>query len=322
MISCLPDDEDSRKELEIMLKITGIYCLTDKTRVQHLINLVDYFIIKRDALLQIGGATFHPKRDGLDDLLSSHSGYVPTTERQRRFSMQSQPSRRQSAPSVFLSSFGDTKKTTLVRPDYLCLVTNYYRNGTVDVYLKTIETSKFSQEFLKIGHQLIHAVECFSNLPKMGYYHNDIKPQNILIDNECNVKLSDFGISESINFTSTRVQPKNLHPYSDPFILKMGYKVTEQTEIYSYGLTLLELWTIYQTELSTKLSEFFSLELGEESRSEILIEIIESISNDRIKKLITHCCLNRNFDFRNIKDYLMSQEAGQKYKIGINYKKV
>jgi anti-anti-sigma regulatory factor len=54
----------------------------------------------------------------------------------------------------------------------------------------------------------------------------------------------------------------------------------------------------------------------------ILIEIIESISNDRIKKLITHCCLNRNFDFRNIKDYLMSQEAGQKYKIGINYKKV
>ena len=50
MISCMPDTEENRNELGIMLKIMGIsYKSTftdEELNCQYLIKLVDYFIIK------------------------------------------------------------------------------------------------------------------------------------------------------------------------------------------------------------------------------------------------------------------------------------
>ena len=327
MISCVPNTVENQKELDIMNEISKKPC-------QYLIKLVDSFIITRDNLYQFGGTQFCESKqlesDEMDDLLDSRSGSngeqarIPITPRLRRLSTQVQPSqqssalsrqslpsRRSSAPSVLLSSFGDTRTTTVVKPDYLCLVTEYYKNGTVDDYLKSKTfnmESEFKTEFFKIANQLIHAIECFN---KLGYFHNDIKPKNILIDDDFNVKLTDFGISEAKDST---VEPI-LHAYSDP----LSEKYTEKTELYSYGLTLLELWIIHQTGLNEELKTFFTLKLQDANRNEILNNIIVSISDPEIKEIIDRCCIQRDLTIEELIIKLTQQKGGRKQRVIIQY---
>uniref|UniRef100_A0A0D9X6D7 Protein kinase domain-containing protein n=1 Tax=Leersia perrieri TaxID=77586 RepID=A0A0D9X6D7_9ORYZ len=73
--------------------------------------------------------------------------------------------------------------------------------------------------------------------------HGDIKSSNILIDNEFNPKVADFGIS--------RLLPKTKHhtslvvgdrSYMDPIYFRTGL-LTEKSDVYSFGIVLLELIT-------------------------------------------------------------------------------
>lgn len=72
--------------------------------------------------------------------------------------------------------------------------------------------------------------------------HGDVKPANILLDDNFVPKISDFGISRLI------VVDKNQHTdkvigdmsYMDPVYLQTGL-LTKKSDVYSYGVVLLEL---------------------------------------------------------------------------------
>ena len=74
--------------------------------------------------------------------------------------------------------------------------------------------------------------------------HRDIKPQNILIDKEGNVKITDFGIAVALSDTSltqTNTLLGSVH-YLSPEQAKGGM-ATIQTDIYALGIVLYELLT-------------------------------------------------------------------------------
>ena len=74
--------------------------------------------------------------------------------------------------------------------------------------------------------------------------HRDIKPQNILIDKEGNVKITDFGIAVALSDTSltqTNTLLGSVH-YLSPEQARGGM-VTIQTDIYALGIVLYELLT-------------------------------------------------------------------------------
>ena len=74
--------------------------------------------------------------------------------------------------------------------------------------------------------------------------HRDIKPQNILIDREGNVKITDFGIAVALSDTSltqTNTLLGSVH-YLSPEQTRGGM-ATIQTDIYALGIVLYELLT-------------------------------------------------------------------------------
>eukprot|EP00930_Biecheleria_cincta_P060900 TRINITY_DN46481_c0_g1_i1.p1 TRINITY_DN46481_c0_g1~~TRINITY_DN46481_c0_g1_i1.p1 ORF type:complete len:931 (+),score=138.25 TRINITY_DN46481_c0_g1_i1:56-2848(+) len=75
-------------------------------------------------------------------------------------------------------------------------------------------------------------------------FHRDIKSANILLDRTGTAKMADFGLSgiaknkNKLNMTCQQIS--GTPGYACPHYIKTG-KVTEQTEVYAYGMVLMEI---------------------------------------------------------------------------------
>jgi serine/threonine-protein kinase len=74
-----------------------------------------------------------------------------------------------------------------------------------------------------------------------GIIHRDLKPQNILIDHQGHVKITDFGIALATgdSLTQTTTLMGSVH-YLSPEQAR-GSIVTKQSDLYSLGIILFEL---------------------------------------------------------------------------------
>ncbi|KAL4592611.1 hypothetical protein LXL04_005612 [Taraxacum kok-saghyz] len=71
--------------------------------------------------------------------------------------------------------------------------------------------------------------------------HLDIKPQNILLDEDFNAKVSDFGLSKLVDRNQSQVitRMRGTPGYLAPEWL--GSVITEKVDVYSFGIVLLEM---------------------------------------------------------------------------------
>jgi len=73
--------------------------------------------------------------------------------------------------------------------------------------------------------------------------HRDIKPANVMLDNAFNAKLCDFGLVTQVRHTQTSRSTNNVGGtpgYIDP-VYTTTYRVTRQSDVYSFGIVLLEV---------------------------------------------------------------------------------
>ncbi len=96
---------------------------------------------------------------------------------------------------------------------------------------------------LEVFKQILQALD---HAHKSGIVHRDIKPNNVLIDQEGSVKLVDFGLARSLygddSLTAAGQSPGGTPSYMSPEQRK-GEATDTRTDIYSAGVTLFEMLT-------------------------------------------------------------------------------
>ena len=131
------------------------------------------------------------------------------------------------------------------------MVLDYMSNGSLDDYYAKVtgQNKAFEQEFiLKTLKQLLAGIRYLHGI---DIVHRDIKPDNLLLDENNNIKISDFGISaltkgkESENQVDidsdlvsnlTHVGPRM---FSAPELLDSRQVFDSKVDIFSLGLTML-----------------------------------------------------------------------------------
>lgn len=115
---------------------------------------------------------------------------------------------------------------------------------TLGEFLKRIKGKYLNEQFIiQIFYQLVSAVKhCHDN----KVIHRDLKPDNIFITNNYQIKLGDFGVSRTLE---SSLQLASTHAgtpiYMSPEIL-LSKKYSYPTDVWSLGCILYELITFQQ----------------------------------------------------------------------------
>ncbi|XP_039023711.1 LRR receptor-like serine/threonine-protein kinase RPK2 isoform X2 [Hibiscus syriacus] len=123
------------------------------------------------------------------------------------------------------------------------LLYNYLPGGNLENFIKERSTRAVDWMIIhKIALDIAHALAYLHDECTPKVLHRDVKPSNILLDNDCNAYLSDFGLSRLLGSSETHATTgvAGTFGYVAPEYA-MTCRVSEKADVYSYGIVLLEL---------------------------------------------------------------------------------
>ncbi|GMH14128.1 hypothetical protein Nepgr_015969 [Nepenthes gracilis] len=150
-----------------------------------------------------------------------------------------------------ISTIGTIQHVNLIRLRGFCsegarklLVYDYMPNGSLDNHLfheKDSEVLNWETRY-KIAVGIAKGLTYLHEKCRSCIIHCDIKPENILLDAEFCVKITDFGLAKLVGREFSRVLTtmRGTRGYLAPEWIS-GVAITAKADVYSYGMMLFEL---------------------------------------------------------------------------------
>ncbi|KAI5668487.1 hypothetical protein M9H77_18340 [Catharanthus roseus] len=130
------------------------------------------------------------------------------------------------------------------RPDFKALVLEYIPNGCLEKWLHSEKYFLDMLQRLNIAIDVASALEYLHHDHIPAVVHCDLKPANILLDEDMNARVCDFSIAKLFGDDQHAVRTKTLATigYMAPEYGTQGI-VSTSGDVYSYGVVLLEMFT-------------------------------------------------------------------------------
>ena len=167
---------------------------------------------------------------------------------------------------------------------------------------------------------IIYQLACaLAHAHEHGVIHRDVKPQNVMMKNDGEIKLGDFGIAlvnDAPHLTQKDIILGSVH-YMAPEVAQ-GKNATIQSDVYSLGVTFFELLTGKLPYHDASAVKIAMMHIGEPFPS------VRKYRNDidkRIEKIINKACSkelkSRYSNMNSLKQDLLSIMSGEEKKENI-----
>ncbi|XP_015077607.1 probable LRR receptor-like serine/threonine-protein kinase At3g47570 [Solanum pennellii] len=201
--------------------------------------------------------------------------------------------------------------------DFKALVLEYMPNGTLDKWLYSYNLFLNLLQRLDIMIDVASAIDYLHNGYSTPVVHCDLKPSNVLLDQELVAHVSDFGIAKMLGTGEAFVQTRTIATigYIAPEYGQDGI-VSTSCDVYSFGILLMETFTrirpsdeIFTGDLSIQswISDSFPSELHKVVDSNLLQPGDEQIAAkmqclSSVMELALKCTLVRPDERISMKD--------------------
>ncbi|XP_062004937.1 probable LRR receptor-like serine/threonine-protein kinase At3g47570 isoform X1 [Rosa rugosa] len=128
--------------------------------------------------------------------------------------------------------------------DFKSLVLNYMPNGSLEKWLYSQNSSLNIMQRLDIMIDVASALEYLHHGYEVPIVHCDLKPSNILLDDDMVAHVADFGIARLLGGEDSMTQTMTLATigYMAPEYGMQGI-VTRRGDVYSFGIVVMETFT-------------------------------------------------------------------------------
>ncbi|XP_074351065.1 wall-associated receptor kinase 1-like isoform X2 [Apium graveolens] len=207
------------------------------------------------------------------------------------------------------------------------LVYEFVSNGTLHHHVHSIDggLSWLSLDNrLRVAAESSGALAYLHSAASMPIMHRDVKLANILLDDNCVAKISDFGASRLVPMDQTKVITlvQGTLGYLDPEYFHTG-ELTEKSDVYSFGVVLAELLTgrkpicMVNSLEEKNLATYFITSLKENRLFQVLDRrVVKEGAMDQLEKAaqLVKRCLNLNGEERpTMKEVTMEIESLRRF---------